>query len=598
MSYKDFSNEYTVQVDEPYGDEAETIFLWGEEGPPALNDEAHRYIYRHRGRRTKIKIQRNDGAATTYYRAMRNGELLGWQCKKPEDYYAAIYFNRVTADLGMLFWPSEEEDVNALEKLKVRAFTFGDASDGLPNGVKRLLEGMKDGRLVILTNNDRKNQNHAEEKAALAHAADVASVKVVQIETSISDFLEGGGTAEQLIGMVADTPLWAPTADTTTEYSSGADDYRLEMRCMADVKPEKIEWLWPGRIAVGKQTLIGGEPGLGKSQVTAALAATVTTGGYWPCDEGQSPRGSVIILSAEDDASDTVRPRLDAAGADVSRVHLISAVHQDDGKGRRTFNLQADLALLEKAIQEVGDVRLVIIDPVSSYLGKTDSHNNAEVRSTLAPLGEMAARLRTAVVAVTHFSKGDGRSAVNSFIGSIAFVANARTAFIVTRDPDDDTRRLFVQAKNNIAANGGGLAFRVEQHLLDGGIVASCIAWESEKITRTADEILAANSQSGDAPERSEAEAFLRETLANGPRPTTEIEAEAKDASISIRTLRRARGKLGIKPYRKAETGEGLGSDGRWYWALPAEGPKVARSNYDGHGSDADSSSGRVSGAF
>jgi putative DNA primase/helicase len=109
---------------------------------------------------------------------------------------------------------------------------------------------------------------------------------------------------------------------------------------------------------------------------------------------------------------------------------------------------------------------------------------------------------------------------------------------------------------------------------------------------------LAANSQSGDAPERSEAEAFLRDILANGPRPTTEVKAEARGAGISPRTLRRAQGKLGIKPYRKAETGEGLGSDGRWYWALPAEGSKVANSNYDGHGSDAGSSSGHVSGAF
>jgi hypothetical protein len=211
MNYEDFSDEYTVQIDEPYGDEAETIFQWGEEGPPAQNDEVHRYTYRHSGRKIKVKIQKNDGAETTYYRVMRNGELLGWQCKKPDDYYAAIYFNRVAADLGMLFWPSEEDDVNALEKLKARAFTFGDASDGLPNGVKQRLRAMKDGRLVILTNDDSKNRDHAEEKAALAYAAGVASVKVVQIETSISDFLNGGGIAEQLIGMVADTPLWAPT---------------------------------------------------------------------------------------------------------------------------------------------------------------------------------------------------------------------------------------------------------------------------------------------------------------------------------------------------------------------------------------------------
>ena len=145
--------------------------------------------------------------------------------------------------------------------------------------------------------------------------------------------------------------------------------------------------------------------------------------------------GSVIILSAEDDAGDTIRPRLDAAGANVKSVHLISAVRQSDGKGRRTFNLQADLSLLEEAIERIGNVRLVIIDPVSSYLGKTDSHKNADVRGTLEPLGDMASRLRVAVVSITHFSKGAGQSAINSFIGSIAFVAAARAAFIVTPRP-------------------------------------------------------------------------------------------------------------------------------------------------------------------
>jgi AAA domain-containing protein len=600
MSYDDFSDKYTVQIDEPYGDEADTIFEGGEEGPPIQHDELCRYSYLQHSRPIKIKVEKKDGGATTYYRVMRNGVLVGWQLKKPGDYHAILYFNKTTSNLGMFFWPSEEKDVDTLEKLNLRAFTFGDASDGLPSGAKRHLEAIKHRQLVILTDGDKPNRKHAEERAALAYAAGVASIKIVKVEIPVATFLETGGTADQLMDRVAETPLWAPPADTPAEQppNDDANKYRLEMRCMTDVKPEKIEWLWPGRIAVGKQTLIGGEPGLGKSQVTAALAATVTSGGTWPCDEGRSPLGSVIILSAEDDASDTIRPRLDAAGADVSRIHLISAVHQNDGKGRRTFNLQADLVLLEKAIQQIGDVRLVIIDPVSSYLGKTDSHNNSEVRSTLAPLGEMAARLRTAVVAVTHFNKGAGQSAVNSFIGSIAFIANARTAFVVTRDPDDDTRRLFVQAKNNIAANGGGLAFRVEQHLLDGGIVASGIAWESEKITRTADEILAAGRDTSEAPERSEAEAFLRDMLADGPRPAAEIEAEAKGASISTRTLRRARNKLKIKSYRKAETGEGLGSDGRWYWALPADATKVANSNYDGHRSDAGVLGGHVSGPF
>ena len=245
-------------------------------------------------------------------------------------------------------------------------------------------------------------------------------------------------------------------------------------------------------------------------------------------------------------------------------------------------------------------MRLVIIDPVSSYLGKTDSHKNADVRGTLEPLGDMASRLRVAVISITHFSKGTGQSAVNSFIGSIAFIAAARAAFIVTRDPDDPTRRLFVQAKNNLAGDCGGLAFRVEQRLIGNDIVASAITWESERIARTADEILAANRDGNETPERSEAEEFLRTILSNGPQPATEIEAEAKGAGLSMRTVRRAQKGLGIKPYRKAESGDGLGKLGRWYWSLPgnSDGTKMANFPYDGHVSDVATlaNSGRLKG--
>jgi putative DNA primase/helicase len=280
---------------------------------------------------------------------------------------------------------------------------------------------------------------------------------------------------------------------------------------------------------------------------------------------------------AEDDVYDTIRPRLDAAGADVGRVYQISAVRQEDGNGHRTFNLQADLTLLEQAILSIGDVRLVIIDPVSSYMGKVDSHKNADVRGALAPLGEMAGRLRTAVVSITHFSKGASQSAINSFIGSIAFIAAARAAFIVTRDPDSDdpARRLFVQAKNNLAADNGGLAFRVEQRMVSDDILASAISWEGEKITRTADEILAASREANATPEIAEAEDFLRDFLGSGPRPATEVDAEAKGFGLSRATVRRAQKSLGIKPYRRAESGDGLGKFGRWYWELPGAGTSL-----------------------
>ena len=142
----------------------------------------------------------------------------------------------------------------------------------------------------------------------------------------------------------------------------------LISRRAAGIEPKHIEFIWPGRIARGKHTAIAGEPGSGKSQLSVYIASTISRGGEWPCGEGRAPVGNVIILNAEDGADDTVVPRLMAAGADLERVHIVSAVRQEDGKGRRTFNLQADLMLLEQKIAEIGDVALVIIDPISSYM--------------------------------------------------------------------------------------------------------------------------------------------------------------------------------------------------------------------------------------
>jgi putative DNA primase/helicase len=346
----------------------------------------------------------------------------------------------------------------------------------------------------------------------------------------------------------------------------------LIMQCAADVTPESVEWLWPGRIAIGKQTLIAGEAGLGKSQLSVALVAAVTTGEPWPCGEGRAPLGNVVILSAEDGAGDTVVPRLMAAGADRGRVHLVSAVGAKDGKGRRAFDLSADLDLLEDKASEIGEVRMIIIDPISSYLGqRIDSHVNAAVRGALEPVGEMAARLRIAFVSITHPPKGTGTSAINRFIGSIAFVAAARAAFMVTRDPDDENRRLFLPVKNNLAPLGKGLAFRLEQRIVGGpgnAIVASSVIWDSEPVTITADKALVAADArgTGEVPPGVEAEDFLKKVLERKSVPVKDVQTEAKTAGLSWATIRRAKDRLGVNAERESYGRDGCG---QWRWRMP-----------------------------
>ena len=191
-------------------------------------------------------------------------------------------------------------------------------------------------------------------------------------------------------------------------------------RCASEIEMEPVKWLWPGRVALGKHTCLAGEPGTGKSQLTIDLAARVSLGAPLPCSEGTAPQGSVIILSAEDSDADTIVPRLRAAGADLGRVNIIKMVELDED-GRRGFNLQADLGALERMIVKLGDVQLVVIDPISSYLGRgLDSHRNSDVRGVLEPLSEMAERLGVAIVSVTHFSKGCAGKCRRLFIASLA----------------------------------------------------------------------------------------------------------------------------------------------------------------------------------
>ena len=351
---------------------------------------------------------------------------------------------------------------------------------------------------------------------------------------------------------------------------------KLIVERASDVEIERIKWLWPNRFAIGKQSLIAGEAGLGKSQIALAMAAAVTTGREWPCGEGIAPCGNVVILSAEDGIADTVVPRLVAADADLSRVHVISAVQSDSGKGRQCFNLQTDLRLLEAKIVELGDVLLVIIDPLSAYLGKVDTHVNAAVRGVLEPIGEMAARLGVAVVSITHPPKAAGTAAVNKFIGSVAFVAAARAAFMVTCDPENSGRRLLLPVKNNLAPLGKGFAFWLEQRVVgEHNVVASCVAWESGEVAKTADEALraaeAAISGSGErGAERAEAVDFLRNVLGAGPLPATEVKRQAQEAGVSERTLRRAKTVVGVILNKE-------GYQGEWTWSLPKGGHETPK---------------------
>ncbi|GAG35008.1 unnamed protein product, partial [marine sediment metagenome] len=228
--------------------------------------------------------------------------------------------------------------------------------------------------------------------------------------------------------------------------------------------------------------------------------------------------------------------------------------------------LAQDLAALEQAVGDVADCRLVVIDPISAYLGRTDSHKNAEIRGLLAPLSELAARRGVALVAVTHLRKGEG-PAMYRAMGSLAFVAAARAVYAVTKDKGDTTeeRRFLLPIKNNLGNDKDGLAYRLAAE--DGGIPA--VAWEPEPICVPADEALGPlvpNKPGPDPQERSEATDWLREALTDSPRPAKELFVEAKKDGISEGTLKRAKRELDVKAEKPSW-------QGGWVWRLPEGAP-------------------------
>ena len=348
----------------------------------------------------------------------------------------------------------------------------------------------------------------------------------------------------------------------------------LDSARASSFEPRSISWLWPNRFALGKLGLIAGLPDEGKGQVFANMAATVTQGGRWPCNEGEAPQGKVLLLTAEDGIEDTVAPRLMAAGADLDSVEIVRMVRDQNGK--RMFNLADDLDLLRQKNREVGNVKLIQIDPISAYLGeKIDSFRTTAVRSVLAPLVDLADETDVSIVGMLHFNKkSDVNNALLRISDSLAFGATARHVYAVVDDAENK-RKLFVKGKNNLAVGDNkSLAYRFRERDIavdqNGQVItAPYIVWEGSHVEVTASQAMAANKSPG---AKDQAKKFLTDLLSDGPLPKTDIEEAADAHGISNRTLYRAKDDLRL--IVEKERGR---ANGKWIWRLPEQQPPTGR---------------------
>ncbi len=349
-----------------------------------------------------------------------------------------------------------------------------------------------------------------------------------------------------------------------------------DLVCVAAVAVEPVRWLWPGRVPLGKVTVLDGDPGVGKSTLTLTVAAKVTTGSPFP--DGARPEvGDVIVLSAEDEVGDTIRPRLEAAGADLGRCWVLPDV-RPEGEPPRPPELPLDLDQLEGYVK-ARQAALVVVDPLMAFLSpQVDAHRDQDVRRALASMAGMAARTGAATVIVRHMNKSGAGSPLYRGSGSIGIVGAARAGLLVAPDPEDPARRVLAVSKSNLGPMPDALAYRLVSDELYG---VAKVCWDGAVGYSAADLLRAGRGDDEDAPARREAEEVLREVLAAGPVPARQAKAQARDAGISERTLARAREAIGAVTKR-----EGFGPGAFYVWALPdpMRAMGAARAKEERHG--------------
>ncbi len=333
------------------------------------------------------------------------------------------------------------------------------------------------------------------------------------------------------------------------------------LTCGDTLTPEPVRWLWPGWLALGKLAILAGAPGTGKTTAALSMAATVTTGTHWP-DGTRALLGDVLVWSGEDDAADTLLPRLLAAGADKSRVYFIGNVRAAGEV--RPFDPATDMPALLLAAKKLPALRLILVDPVVSAVAG-DSHKNTEVRRGLQPLVDFAAEAGAALLGITHFSKGgQGSDPASRVVGSIAFTAVARVVLVAAKVKDDEgnERRILARSKSNLGPDDGGFAYSLEPcEPLPGIHTTRCVFGEA--VAGSARDLLAEPEPDASASDTSDAVGLLRDELtADCWTPAKAAQKAVAAQGFSTKQVWSASKKLGVVRKRGGFAGD-------WYWRLP-----------------------------
>lgn len=321
---------------------------------------------------------------------------------------------------------------------------------------------------------------------------------------------------------------------------------------LADTTTQTREWVWANRIPIGAITILEGDPGQGKTTLVADVVARLTSGRPMPNCQGSATCAGAVLVHAEDDVAATLRPALEAGGADVQRIQVYDRTRFGD----QPLVLPDDLNVLEVATANVR-AKLMVLDPLSAFLG-TSTNSEQGVRRALAPLTTFAERNGVAVLAIRHLKKSGGGGALYRGLGSIGVIATARSVLLAAKDigSDNPHDHVLVQTKSNLAA-AAGLRYRTVKK---GEAIT--IQWLGECEYNPTDLMAGGTDQT----QLQEAAWVLYSFLAEGAVPAKEVINRCLNVGVAKRTLDRAKKVLGVRSRKR-----GSGRYCQWFWELSAD---------------------------
>ncbi|HSW63972.1 MAG TPA: AAA family ATPase [Dissulfurispiraceae bacterium] len=447
---------------------------------------------------------------------------------------------------AVVFVVEGEKDVHTLESIGLVATTNPMGAGKWPNLCKdpSFQEPLRGRRVCVMGDNNETGQRHvrqvADSLATITREARI--VKVPDGCVDISAYIESRDSVDgsELRGLLLS---WHNAAAV---YGAKPRNALTGIQLTADME-EPIEWLWHNKFPANMFSMIAGLQGAGKSFFVTYIISVVTTGRWWIDCVSTAPASKVLLFNGEESIKHAIVPRLKRNGADLSKIRVINGVERGEDGKKMPFNLREFLDALETELRQDPEIKLVILDPITSYLGGVDENSNADVRELLEPLAKLAEEIRVTIIGISHLNKKNDLRAVQRTIGSTAFSAVPRAVWLVDTEPtekDIDGNmikgprwRRALPAKTSLSEDPTGLRYK---------IVKGEVIFDDQPCLQDVDEAINPESRR-ESHALDVAKHFLEGQLANGEKLANEIFDAADAENISKGTLRRARERLNVK---------------------------------------------------